>query len=207
MLTRTVAVTLVLLATGCVWAVVITRLRARPAAAAAARSFDARPIEAHWSFDLSLADALSQCEGSQCVHDEARSLLLRPLHRRRPLPLVARAPTFDTGKAVRRSTTTALPTHSIYIERTPVHGEEPHGPNCLATHEPSLRERPWRVWTLEVVVLFLPSRHFARAWQTIVGRNGARAFATALVVNARVGVAQERGFRPTRSRASSPRST
>ena len=39
---------------------------------------------------------------------------------------------------------------------------------------PRAGTRPLNTWTLEVIVLFLPSRHFGRTWQTVRARKAAR---------------------------------
>ena len=85
----------------------------------------------------------------------------------RPLPVVPRCPSFKT--LVRDDEAPPAPNGSVYIAR-------PRMPNqpvsCLTTRAPGLRTRLLSTWTLEVVTLFLPSRHLGHDWLTVLGRNG-----------------------------------
>ena len=113
--------------------------------------------------------------------------------------LRVQVPRFPTFVSLARPAYLApAPNGSVHID----HPRRPHAPiSCLTTRTPGLREfrrhpnqaqrlfgsgteygfvapragtRPLNTWTLEVVVLFLPSRHFGRTWQTVRARKAAR---------------------------------
>ena len=64
------------------------------------------------------------------------------------------------------------PTGSVYMDRPPAGSLVSIPISCLTPRESSIRTLSLPVWTLELVVLFLDSPHFGRAWQTVAGRNG-----------------------------------
>lgn len=131
-------------------------------------------MDAHWlvgalpAMQLGARAAPQDPWASHVFHDVANSLDLHATDRAWPLRVVPRSPTFVALK--RPAHLPPAPNGSLYIDR-PQRQLDPK--NCLRTRAPGLRTRPLTKWTLELVVLFLPSRHFGRAWQTVIGRNGA----------------------------------
>jgi hypothetical protein len=87
-----------------------------------------------------------------------------------PLHVVARAPAFVAIE--RPPELVEPPLGSVYFDRPPEGSLIEIPINCARTKEPRLRTLPINQWTIEVVVMFLDSPHFGRAWQTIIGRNG-----------------------------------
>jgi len=65
------------------------------------------------------------------------------------------------------------PDSAVYIDRPPVGSLVEIPINCLASRNSSLSRRKLSTWTVEAVVYFLDSPHLGRAWQGIIGRDGA----------------------------------
>jgi len=102
-----------------------------------------------------------------------------PLNVIRPQRSPARSPPRGPNGAMQRPPLLpAPPTGAVWIERPAFSPPEisrglHYGISALSTRQPRLRSRRLREWTVEAVVFFLDSPHFGRAWQSVVGRNGA----------------------------------
>ena len=135
-------------------------------------------LSAHWIVGApitTLAGPLGTDGGSGLLFrdqtaDARRSFDSMDLHSwivERPLSVVPRCPSFKT--LMRDDEAPPAPNGSVYIARPRL----PNQPvNCLTTRAPGLRTRLLSTWTLEVVTLFLPSRHLGHDWLTVLASSG-----------------------------------